>query len=82
MVDPSFIDTCVGAAACGTLVVIYPIILYKACKGTRFKLIIGQIVMLFFANLSYLVFIYLADFVNPRCAKKKECNIGVPFLIE
>ena len=61
------VDTWVSMTVNGLLVVIYAFTLYKACKGTRYKMVMGQIVMLLVASFCYIIYNFFDDFVNPWC---------------
>lgn len=41
------------ATTCGLMLVILTVVFVKAMRGTRYKLVILQIVLLFFANAGY-----------------------------
>ena len=70
-----YVDTWVSMTVNALLVVIYAFTLFKAWKGTRYKLVIGQIVMLLIASFCYIIYNFFDDFVNPWCIyNQQKCS--------
>ena len=65
------IDTWVSMTVNALLVTIYAFTFFKAWQGTRYKMVIGQIVMLLVASICYIIYNFFNDFVNPWCLKNE-----------